>query len=153
LISPTLALSMRVLGVLAHELIHVCVGLEAGHRGPFKRVATAIGLTGRMTATTEGEDFIRTFTTVLENLGPYPHAELDARRRRPDPGEAPLSSAPKTQSTRLHKVMCRQCGYVARVTMKWLNEGMPVCPIVGHGSMMMAPSIDNVAFACRRPQA
>lgn len=34
--------------------------------------------------------------------------------------------------------MCRHCGYVARVTMKWLNEGMPVCPIVGHGSMLMA---------------
>ena len=131
---------MRVAGVTGHEVIHTTVGLEVGHKGPFKRLALAIGLTGRMTATTEGEDFIRTFTPILEDLGPYPHAALDARNRlqKPEPGEAPLSSGPKTQSTRLHKVMCRHCGYVARVTMKWLNEGMPVCPIVGHGSMLMA---------------
>jgi hypothetical protein len=139
-INPTLAKPMRVAGVTGHEMIHATVGLEAGHRGPFKQLALAIGLTGRMSATTEGEDFIRTFTPILEDLGPYPHAALDARSRlqKPEPGEAPLSSGPKTQSTRLHKVMCRHCGYVARVTMKWLNEGMPVCPIVGHGSMLMA---------------
>jgi hypothetical protein len=146
LVSPTLAEPMRVLGVLAHEVIHATVGLEVGHRGAFKRLALAIGLTGKMTATTEGEEFIRTFTPVLDNLGPYPHAELDARRRRPNPGEPPQSSGPKAQRTRLHKVMCRQCGYVARVTLKWLNEGMPICPVVGHGSMLMVPEDSTREF-------
>jgi len=135
---------MRVLGVLGHEVTHAAVGLEAGHRGPFKQLALAIGLTGRMSATTEGEDFIRTFTPILESLGPYPHAELDARRwRKNPPGEVRVSSGPKAQGTRLHKVMCRHCGYVARVTMKWLNLGMPVCPLVGHGAMMMASTGDR----------
>src|SRR5689334_22973025 len=32
-INPTLADPMRIAGVLAHELIHGIVGLEAGHRG------------------------------------------------------------------------------------------------------------------------
>jgi hypothetical protein len=145
LISPTVADSMRVAGVLAHELIHVAKG--PGHKGQFKRLASAIGLTGRMTATQEGEEFKRQLAPILENLGPYPHAELDTRKWRVGPPvgekdmwEEDMWTGPKVQGTRLHKVMCRHCGYIARVTMKWLNEGMPVCPKVGHGSMMMAPA-------------
>lgn len=89
-INPTLAKPMRVAGVTGHEVIHTTVGLEVGHKGPFKRLALAIGLTGRMTATTEGEDFIRTFTPILEDLGPYPHAALDARNRLQKPDQVKL---------------------------------------------------------------
>src|SRR5688572_6260631 len=55
-ISPQLgerAMGTRILGVLAHELAHAVVGIPAGHKAPFKKCALAIGLTGKMTATTE----------------------------------------------------------------------------------------------------
>lgn len=42
---------------------------------------------------------------------------------------------PKKQSTRLIKVECPCCGYVARVTRKWLKEGRPKCP---KGETMLA---------------
>ena len=33
------------------------------------------------------------------------------------------------QSTRMHKVNCPKCGYVCRVTRKWLlKSGFPICP-------------------------
>jgi hypothetical protein len=85
---------------------------------------------------------------ILESLGPYPHAELDTRKWRVGPpvGEKDMWTGPKVQGTRLHKVMCRHCGYVARVTMKWLNKGMPVCPIPGHGGMLMAAADDTREF-------
>lgn len=34
----------------------------------------------------------------------------------------------KKDSTRLIKIECPACGYVARVTRKWLEVGLPVCP-------------------------
>jgi hypothetical protein len=140
-ISPVLDDPMRVAGVLAHELIHATVGTKAGHTGPFKRLALAIGLTGLMTATNEGDAFKRELAPILESLGPYPHAELDRWRRfcGPDGPDAPgLPAGFKPQSTRMLKVMC-QCGYTARVTLKWLNlAGPPHCPR-GHGAMARQP--------------
>src|SRR6266478_6512610 len=37
LISPVIADSMRVAGILAHELIHASVGVEHGYKGPFRQ--------------------------------------------------------------------------------------------------------------------
>src|SRR5688500_7361226 len=44
-----------VLPPLAHELIHA-VAYKAGHKGEFKRVALAIGMEGKMTATLAGSE-------------------------------------------------------------------------------------------------
>jgi hypothetical protein len=149
LISPTLAEPTRVLDVLFHELTHATVGLEEGHKGAFKTLALAVGLTGKMTATQGGDKFKRIVAPMLESLGPYPHAELDTRGYstspnpdepqpdQPQPEHHPrLSSGPKRQGTRLLKVMCPKCGYLARVTLKWLNEvGPPRCANLEHGAM------------------
>jgi len=38
------------------------------------------------------------------------------------------SSKPKTQGTRMLKVVCQECGCVVRMTRKWLDEvGEPTC--------------------------
>jgi hypothetical protein len=71
MISPVLDDPMRVAGVLAHELVHAIVGARFGHRGPFATLARAIGLEGKMTATTEGEAFKRAVAPILEAVGPY----------------------------------------------------------------------------------
>ena len=54
-ISPVLKDGRPVLATLVHEIVHCAVGVEAGHKGPFKRIALAIGLEGKMTETVAGE--------------------------------------------------------------------------------------------------
>lgn len=113
---------MRVADILAHEMVHGIVGTEHGHKGPFRKLALEIGLTGKMTATTAGEAFKQSVAPILESLGPYPHAKLDHTNR-------------KKQTTRLIKCECEECGYNVRITRKWLEEvGAPHCPI--HGEMI-----------------
>ena len=48
---------MQVAAILAHELVHAAVGVAAGHRKEFRRVARGIGLAGPMTATSAGPEF------------------------------------------------------------------------------------------------
>jgi hypothetical protein len=89
-------------------------------------MAKALGLEGKMTATTEGEAFKRLVAPILEAVGPYPHAELHA-----------MTNGRKKQVARLIKCECAECGYVARVARQWLDEqGAPHCP--AHGEMTVA---------------
>ena len=117
IVGMSLSEPFRVADVLAHELIHAAVGVDAGHTGPFRTVAKAIGLEGKMTATTGGEAFKQSVAPMLEKVGDYPHATLDY-------------SSIKKQSTRMIKCVCSECGYTVRVTRKWLLiGGEPICPI------------------------
>ena len=114
-IIPTIDDSKRVADIVAHELVHAAVGLKAKHGAAFKSVATALGLTGKMTATVAGPEFLEKIKPILAKLGPIPHAKLK-------PGK------PK-QTTRLVKCMCGECGYIVRTTEKWINDvGAPLCP-------------------------
>jgi hypothetical protein len=116
-VSPTQADATRVLDILLHEMIHSAVGLECGHKGNFKKCAVACGLDGKMTATTAGPELAKDLTKLAEQLGPYPHAKLEGRK----------SNAPKKQGTRMLKLECVDCGYVARTTKKWIETGLPTC--------------------------
>ena len=77
-ISPKLVEPIAVLGTLLHELIHVAVGCEHGHKGPFRKVARAVGLKGKLTATVveAGTDLAETLEKMSEALGEYPHKAL-----------------------------------------------------------------------------
>jgi SprT-like family len=106
----------RIVGIAAHELVHATVGLEAKHGKLFKRCANAVSLTGRMTATEESLEF-ETWVrdVVVRKLGPYPAGKLIIAYRK--------------QTTRTLKCECPSCGYLARVTRKWIDEkGAPWCP-------------------------
>ena len=118
MVSMTIDDPLKVAGVLAHEMVHAAVGIEHGHKKPFKQLATAIGLEGKMTATTEGEAFKRAVSPMIDAIGDYPHAALDS------------STKPK-QSTRLVKAECPTCGYTIRVTRKWIEAAPPCCPDFG----------------------
>jgi hypothetical protein len=112
-----------VLSTLAHELVHAQVGCACGHKGPFKKLAKAIGLEGKMTSTNAGPDLTETIECIAEKLGPYPHAVLN-----------PAKSGKKKQSTRMVKCECEECGFTVRTTRKWLDDvGAPHCP--AHGAM------------------
>lgn len=115
-ISPVLADSVTVAAVLVHELVHCAVGFKFGHRGPFAKCARALGLEGKLTETTAGERLKARLNEVINELGPYPHAELKH------------SNAMPKQSTRMLLVKCPRCGYQVRTTLKWLEVGTPTCP-------------------------
>lgn len=121
-VSPVLDKALDVAQVLCHELIHAAVGVAHGHKGPFPKVARALGLEGKMTATTAGPLFVEKVGAILAEVGEYPHARLNALGKG------------KKQTTRMIKCVCPECGYVARTTKKWLDEaGAPHCPT--HGPM------------------
>ena len=115
-VSPVVSDPIDVLAILLHELVHHTVGISAGHKAPFKRLAVACGLTGKMTATVAGEDLQNRLGTIAESLGEYPHKKLN-----PGVGQ-------RKQSTRLIKCECGECGYTVRTTQKWLVFGAPLCP-------------------------
>lgn len=114
-ISPELAEPTRVCDVLLHEMVHAFVGLEAKHGKDFKLISTKVGLTGKMTATIASDPLKARLLTLTTKLGPYPHGELVAGGMMPK------------QGTRLLKIQCPKCGYVARTTSKWLDIGYPTC--------------------------
>jgi hypothetical protein len=113
----------RIVGVAAHELVHATVGSGAGHRGPFRQCAVAIGLTGRMTATTETDEFVEWVNGVLvPKIGPYPAGKIIWKH--------------KTQTTRMIKCECSTCSYPVRTTKVWIDgHGAPHCP--DHGAMQV----------------
>ena len=122
-ISPVLDNPVRVLDVLAHELIHAVDRNASGHKGEFKRIALAIGLTGKMTATVAGEELTERLVKMSEGLGDYPHAALI------NPGDGG-ADGPKKQGTRMMKVECESGnGYKVRMTRQWIDTyGTPKCP-------------------------
>jgi hypothetical protein len=112
-----------VLPTLAHEVVHATVGNENKHNKVFGKCARAIGLEGKLTSTNAGKLLMEAFNKWEKQLGAYPHAKLDMLKR-------PV----KKQTTRMVKCECKACGYVARVSRKWLEEaGAPGCP--QHGVM------------------
>ena len=115
-LSPLLSNPLPILATLVHELVHAAVGTRARHGPPFRRLALALGLRGRMTSTVAGPALEVQLAELAACLGALPHA-----------GILPGASLAK-QSTRLQKIACPACGYTARTTAKWLAMGLPTCP-------------------------
>ena len=108
--------ALEVAATLVHEMVHCVVGNEHGHKGPFKRVATAVGLEGKMTATHAGTELTERLNAFMDDMPPYPHAKIDA-----------MQSGRKKQGTRMLKAEC-ECGYTVRLARKWADIGTPICP-------------------------
>lgn len=122
-IHPVLADESRVGDVLAHEMIHAYDNCKNGHRGPFRRIAKAIGLTGKMTATIASDEMKIKLAKIQKKLGKYPHEALDYKPK-------------KKQGTRMIKVECPDCGYdhpeykekyFVRLSKTMLAKGHPIC--------------------------
>lgn len=118
-LSPVISEPLRLLDILLHELVHVAVGNECGHRGAFASTAKALGLVGEMTATTAGPELVEELRIINEALGAYPQDTFN-------PSETLRPT--KKQSTRMLKVACPDCGYTVRTTEKWISVGLPSCP-------------------------
>lgn len=114
-ISPMEGDPFSVLTILVHEMIHAALPGE-GHKGEFITVAKELGLTRPWTSSVAGEDLAPVLSQISDTLGEYPHS--------------PITPSPKAavQTTRMLKLRCAECGYVARTTQKWLEVGTPTCP-------------------------
>lgn len=112
---------MEVAAILAHELGHAVAGIPAHHGPKFQKFIRPLGLKGRACATVPGDGFREMMKPILKQAGRYPHGALGG-------GVAGVSSRGKTQSTRLVKVSCGECGYTCRITRTWIEKGLPECP-------------------------
>ncbi len=113
-INPMITEPGAALEILVHELVHTAVGTELGHKGEFRTVAKAVGLMGKMTSTSAGEELLVWLHDIKKELVTYPHAKL-----------TPLVNKP--QSTRMLKVVCPSCQWAARTSRKWIDLGLPTC--------------------------
>ena len=123
LISPvlggkTIDESIEVLVVLTHELVHAYLGAGFGHGREFKKIATSVGLTGRMTSTTAGEEFKKWARETIKKIGKFPHEKYDLGAR-------------KKQSTRNVRAICDTIGcdsrwYASRA--QW-SKGLGKCDV------------------------
>lgn len=133
LIKPTEHKPEYVAGILFHELIHAADGCKNGHKAPFKRIALALGFEGKMTQCLPGKATMDSIVKpILKLAGPLPHAPLAAFKMK------------KKAGTRLLKAECPECGYVVRVTAKWLEAaGAPFCGTKSHGRMVCEDADDE----------
>lgn len=121
-INPTIADvtgSDGVLSVVAHEMVHAC-GIS-GHGKEFAKCGLKIGLEGKMSSSVAGQDLQARFRVIEKKIGAFPHAPLVPTNS--------LSASQKPDKCRIHKCTCLECGYTVRVSAKWLDMAVPVCPV------------------------
>jgi hypothetical protein len=117
-----------VLATLTHELVHASVGVEAKHGKLFKRMATEVGLTGKMTATSAGAALVPRLERIAGELGEYPHGALTLPVRG-------------SKGSRLLKAMPPCCDYIIRVSRLLADRGLPCCG--EHGDKFELVGVDK----------
>ena len=121
-VRPDRSDATEVAAALAFQLCRIAVGERDSHGYLFRHLAISIGLKGTKTESPPGTLFKELIKPVLKDAGQLPSPEI-----------SPTDKDRKTsQTTRMMKVSCEECGYVARVSRKWLDEvGPPLCPLRG----------------------
>jgi hypothetical protein len=112
--------TLEVAGIALHELVHSALGNDKGHGPEFKSLATALGLEGKMTATTSGPKALALLGPIVDRLGAYPHGALSLRGKKKEPKAQVWKS-----------VTCPDCGYSADVKIVHLEAGRLMCPVDG----------------------
>lgn len=114
LIAPTLADPEGVFTALLGQVLHTLPGALTVASRAYRDALVNWGLAIEGAEVSPTADFPDHWQADIDSLGPYPHAAVTVATR-------------KTQSTRMLKLTCPQCGYIVRTTGKWLAQGLPVC--------------------------
>lgn len=110
-VSPLLSEALEVVDTLTHEVCHAVAGVQAGHRAPFQKVASALGLIGEP-ASMRGIESARWRAwaePLARKLGEFPHAAM-------------VPPADWKRSGRLLRLECPVCGWKLRTARKWLDN-------------------------------
>jgi hypothetical protein len=126
---------VKVLGILCHELVHACLPFNVGHKRPFQDACKRIGLIGPAKSNYPDVVLTAELATIAEELGPMPHGKLDF--------SALVADKPKKQGTRMLKAACPACGYMVRLTRKWAEIGLPICPADETHGKLECPDLDS----------
>tara|TARA_R100000541_G_scaffold640_4_gene4100 strand:+ start:2875 stop:3474 length:600 start_codon:yes stop_codon:yes gene_type:complete len=110
LISPTLEDGVQVVAILIHEMTHAIQRHMYGytvkaHGKEFRKIALAVGLQGKMTATTESPELKIIIENWINEIGKYPHDKINLNAR-------------KKQGVRNLKVKCQSCEWSFRTSNK-----------------------------------
>ncbi|TQV78515.1 transcription elongation protein SprT [Denitrobaculum tricleocarpae] len=125
LVRPDRSEETEVAAALAFQMCRIAVGDRDQHGYLFRHLAISLGLKGTRNESPPGALFKEITKSILETAGPLPSPEIQQIDKDKAPG----------QTSRMIKVSCSECGYVARVSRKWLSEvGPPHCPL--HGPMV-----------------
>lgn len=123
-ISPLIAEPVQALDILSHELVHAIDDCKNGHKAAFKKMALAIGLTGKMTHTVASPELVANLKKVIAVIGAYPHAALNFNDR-------------KKQTTRNIAVQCQNDDCLAKFRMSQSHidhaGDQLICPVC-HGN-------------------
>lgn len=116
-----------VAAALALQMCQIAVDGDDEHGLLFRHVAISIGLKGRKQECQPGRLFNELVKPILKKIGPLPSPDIGLSKNSKSGG----------QTSRMKKVSCQKCGYVARVSRKWLDDlGPPHCP--KHGAMKVS---------------
>lgn len=123
MVSPTHSDPLEIIGTLLHERVHTVVGIEAGHKRPFKRLCDLLGMEGKPTHAhigPEGELHDKALA-LIEELGPLPHSALDLSKGRKKKTRPPAGGWIKLVSK-------TDRSYILRISPKAIELGMPTDP-------------------------
>jgi len=112
---------MEVCGILVHELAHAALPDRTGHKAPFVKLARALHLEGKATATSIGQAFFAVWEDFVAELGPIPGAKFNGNF--PTTGRKPQETIP------LKNLRCPDCGFFAKVKEDSLAVGRLRCPL------------------------
>jgi hypothetical protein len=138
----------QIAGTTLHELAHVIAGYDAGHGPNWKEACARIGLrharaAGQFHCLANMTPDVRLFVAGLDRPGDgeplvsrlnglIPTGGFSISRPRPCGAAIGVrggTSRGVGSGSRLKKVSCGDCGYIARVTKTWLEKfGPPLCP-------------------------
>jgi len=117
----------QIADVLTHELIHAALPEGEGHGKLFGKAARALGLEGKLTATTAGAKWHELHDPILAELGAFPGAEL----------RGAVAGGKKKQSTRMLKVVCLECEWTFRTSQSQFDRiADHTCLACGDGTLV-----------------
>lgn len=128
-ISPNENEELRILDILAHELIHAILGVDKKHGPKFGKIAEEIGLLEPWKATTASTELKEELKLFVSDLGKYPHAKMITIKKEEK------DSKEKEQKAKMY--ICKGTKensheeWKCLVKKKFIDIAEPICPICG----------------------